>query len=143
MVRSILKRSPHLKAGLTEQDFKLLVDAGESGHANAVRSMLDFGFPISTRGTSYGGWDSTALDQAAWNGHGAVVRLLLKRGADPTVKHGFGGDALGAAIHGANHAGHSRLTAIAPLTYAANKKRLNAAIAYAKTGAQSKGDGDP
>jgi ankyrin repeat protein len=131
---AMLKRDPTLKESLTENEFKLLVDAGEAGNATAVRLMLDIGFPITTRGTSYGGWDATALDLAAWNGHAAVVRLLLKRGADPTVKHGYGGDALGAAIHGANHSGHKRGTAaVNALANVADDKRLEQAIEYAKS----------
>jgi ankyrin repeat protein len=131
---AMLRHNPELKDGLAEHDHKFLVDAGEAGNVNAVRLMLDMGFPITARGTSYGGWDATALDQAAWNGHGAVVRLLLKRGADPTVKHGYGGDALGAAIHGANHNGHLRgLGAVKALAAVATNERLAKAVEYAKT----------
>ena len=133
-VEAMLKNDPSLKAQITTDNHKLLVDAGESGNAKAVGLMLDFGFPIATRGTSYGGWDSTALDQSAWNGHARVVRLLLKRGADPSIKHGFGGDALGAAIHGASHAEHSRGVAAAKaLAEVASDQRLEKAIQYAAT----------
>ena len=133
-VSAILKHDPALKDGLTEPDFKLLVDAGESGNVSAVRLMLDTGFPITTRGTSYGGWDATALDYAAWRGHTPVVKLLLKRGADPTAKHGYGGDALGAAIHGFNHAEHSRGPgAVKALATVATDKRLEKAIEYARS----------
>jgi ankyrin repeat protein len=132
--RAMLKTNAQLKSELAESDYKLLVDAAEAGTVNAVRLMLDLGFPITTRGTSYGGWDATALDWAAWNGHGAVVRILLKRGADPTAKHGFGGDALGAAIHGANHAHHGRgIAAVKSLAAVASDERLAKAIEYAKT----------
>jgi ankyrin repeat protein len=41
------------------------------------------------------------------------VRALLAHGADPTTKNHFGGDALGTAIHGAAHAGHSHGAQIA------------------------------
>jgi ankyrin repeat protein len=129
-----LRRDPSLKSGLTDHDHKLLVDAAESGNPSAVRLMLEMGFPITTRCTSYGGWDAAALDLAAWHGHAPVVRLLLKRGADPTLKHGYGGDALGAAIHGANHAGHHRgLAAIRALAKVTGDTRLERAIEYAKT----------
>jgi hypothetical protein len=132
--QSMLRRNPALKNELTEQDHKLLVNAAEAGSLSAVRLMLDIAFPISTRGTTYGGWDATALDQAAWHGHAPIVRLLLKRGADPTIKHGYGGDALGAAIHGANHAHHNRgLSAIKALATVATPARLKKAIEYAGT----------
>jgi ankyrin repeat protein len=134
MANKMLSDDASLKSGLADDDFKLLVDAGETGNVSAVRLMLDVGFPISARGTSYGGWDSSALDQAAWHGHAGIVRLLLKRGADPSIKHGFGGDALGAAIHGANHAGHARgLSAIKALASVAGDDRLAEAIEYART----------
>ncbi len=131
---AMLRNDPALKENLTEFDHKLLVDAAEAGNANAVRLMLDIGFPVSTRGATYGGWDASALDVAAWNGHAAIVRLLHRRGADPSIKHGYGGDALGAAIHGASHGSHKRGTAaVKTLAMVASDKRLENAVEYAKT----------
>jgi ankyrin repeat protein len=131
---AMLRDNPGLKESLTESDHKLLVDAAEAGNAEGVRLMLDIGFPIGVRGAGYGGWDASALDYAAWLGHAPIVRLLLKRGADPTVKHGYGGDALAAAIHGASHSGHNRgLAAVKALAIVAGDERLERAVEGAKT----------
>jgi ankyrin repeat protein len=134
VVNRMLRKDPTLKSGWTDTDHRLLVDAAEAGTVDAVRLILDIGFPITARLTSYGGWDASALDYAAWNGHGAIVRLLLKRGADPTLKHGYGGDALGAAIHGANHNQRVRtLSAVKALAAVATTGRLESAIQYARS----------
>ncbi|MBN8711453.1 MAG: hypothetical protein BGO12_10400 [Verrucomicrobia bacterium 61-8] len=112
----------------------LLVDAAEAGNLEAVRLMLDLGFPIDTRGASYGGWNGTALDHAAWGGHVEIVRLLLERGADFRLVHSYNGTALGAAIHGASHAGHDRGAAtIEVLARAYTPSELNGYISYSKT----------
>ncbi len=112
----------------------LLVDAAEAGNLDAVQLMLDTGFPINTRGASYGGWNGTALDHAAWAGHVETVRLLLERGADFRLVHSYNGTALGAAIHGASHAGHDRGAAtIDILARAYTPSELNGYISYSET----------
>ncbi|MGH7214466.1 MAG: ankyrin repeat domain-containing protein [Tepidisphaeraceae bacterium] len=136
--RAMLDRDPSLRTGLTDRDHRLLVDATESGNVNAVRLMLDLGFPLETRQTTCGGWDATALHHAAWHGQADVVRLLLDRGADPKLKHSFGGDALSAAIHGANHAGHDRGPQVVELIARAYKpEELDHSIAYADSEANT------
>jgi ankyrin repeat protein len=45
-----------------------------------VRSLLDAGMPVDTRGWS----NFTPLDQAAMHGRADTVRLLIERGADLT-----------------------------------------------------------
>lgn len=112
----------------------LLVDAAEAGNLDAVRVMLDAGFPINTRGASYGGWNGTALDHASWAGHVEIVRLLLERGADCRLVHSYNGTALGAAINGASHAGHDRgVAAIDVLARAYTPSELNGYISYSET----------
>lgn len=112
----------------------LLVDAAEAGSLDAVRLMLDADFPINTRGASYGGWNGTALDHAAWAGHVEIVRLLLERGADFRLVHSYNGTALGAAINGASHAGHDRgALTIDVLARAYTPSELNGYISYSET----------
>ena len=54
--------------------------AAETGNTEAMRIMLDLGFPVDTRG---GGDDpGTALHAAAYAGSAAIARLLVERGAD-------------------------------------------------------------
>jgi ankyrin repeat protein len=50
------------------------------GRTNVVRSLLDAGLPVDTRGWS----NFTPLDQAAMHGRTETVRLLIERGADVT-----------------------------------------------------------
>ncbi len=54
-----------------------LVDAAGHGQAEAVRLMLDAGFPLDARGQD----GATPLHAAAGSGSAEVVRLLLDRGA--------------------------------------------------------------
>jgi ankyrin repeat protein len=48
------------------------------GRTDVVRSLLDAGMPVDTRGWS----NFTPLDQAAMHGRVDIVRLLIERGAD-------------------------------------------------------------
>jgi ankyrin repeat protein len=48
------------------------------GRTDVVRSLLDAGVPVDTRGWS----NFTPLDQAAMHGRVDIVRLLIERGAD-------------------------------------------------------------
>jgi ankyrin repeat protein len=50
------------------------------GRSDVVRSLLDAGMPVDTRGWS----NFTPLDQAAMHGRTETVRLLIDRGADLT-----------------------------------------------------------
>jgi len=57
-----------------------MIRAAETGNVEAMRIMLDLGFPPDTRG---GGDDpGTPLHTAAHAGSAAIARLLLERGAD-------------------------------------------------------------
>ncbi len=86
---------------LSSQDQLLLPHAAGAGNLRAVRLMLDLGFDPEISGP----W-GPALHEAAWSGHLEVVKLLLRRGARLDSHNCYGGDALGAAIHGATHGGH-------------------------------------
>lgn len=122
------------QAAVSEKDHHLLVDAAEAGHLAAVKLMLAEGFPIHTRGPSYGGWDGTALDHAAWRGEAKLVEFLLGQGANPRLKHSFGGDTLGAAIHGASHGNHQGGPAtVALLARRYQSGELEGYLKYAET----------
>jgi ankyrin repeat protein len=76
--RELLAGDPGLVA---RADPALLVVAARRDHREAVRLMLDLGFPIESRG----GFDmeATALNHAALHAHVEMVALLLEHGADP------------------------------------------------------------
>ncbi len=71
---------PGLAAPLTTEYHRILTDAADHGHAEAVQLMLDLGFPPDARSEQDDG--ATALHLAAAAGSVPTVRLLLDRGAD-------------------------------------------------------------
>lgn len=63
-----------------QQRSAAMIRAAETGNTEAMRIMLDLGFPVDTRG---GGDDpGTPLHTAAHAGSADIARLLLERGAD-------------------------------------------------------------
>ena len=77
---AVLSADPGLAARLTAEDHRVLTDAADHGLAEAVRLMLDLGFPPGARSEQDNG--ATALHLAAAAGSPGTVRLLLDRGAD-------------------------------------------------------------
>ncbi len=96
---SILARNPGLVGTLLGDDLELLPRYCWETNLDyeAVRLMLDLGFPVAQTTPVYG---FTPLHNAAWAGHADLVELLLNRGhptglVDPTYK----ATALGWALH--------------------------------------------
>ncbi len=77
---AVLAAKPDLAGRLTAEDHRVLTDAAGHGHTEAVRLMLDLGFPPGARSEPDNG--ATALHLAAAAGSPGTVRLLLDRGAD-------------------------------------------------------------
>ena len=77
---AVLAGRPDLAARLAAEDHRVLADAADHGHTEAVRLMLDLGFPPGARSEPDDG--ATALHLAAAAGSTGTVRLLLDRGAD-------------------------------------------------------------
>ncbi len=98
--RDRLARDPDLVARLADPDRALLVEAARLDHREAVRLMLDLGFPIEARGGDSAG---TAVNHAAFRAHAEMVDLLLARGADVEAVNHFGGTALGALTWSSRH----------------------------------------
>ena len=64
-----------------------LFDATRKGDLAAVKTALDGGADVNAKWR----YDQTALFIAAFRGHTDVAKLLLERGANPTVKDSFYG----------------------------------------------------
>jgi ankyrin repeat protein len=77
--RELIAEDPGLVDRLTEDERGAIGLAAERGDTEAVRLMLDLGFPLDARRGDHG---STALHAAAYSGSAETVRLLLARGAD-------------------------------------------------------------
>ena len=78
--RRLLDADPDLLARLGGDDHQALIQAADAGRTEAVRLMLDLGFPVGVRAADGDG--ATALHAAAASGSTAAVELLLRRGAD-------------------------------------------------------------
>ena len=77
--RQLIAEDPGLVDRLSEDERGAIELAAERGDTEAVRLMLDLGFPLDARRGDHG---STALHAAAYAGSAETVRLLLARGAD-------------------------------------------------------------
>jgi ankyrin repeat protein len=77
---ALLAADPHLAGQLTADDYRAMAGAAGMGATEAVRLMLDLGFPPGSQSGEDDG--ATALHLAASAGAAATVRLLLERGAD-------------------------------------------------------------
>lgn len=95
----IATRHPGLIPSLPDADLELLARYCWETNTNyeAVRLMLDLGFPIAHPETTHG---YTALHNAAWAGSAALVDLLIERGHPVDIRDpGYNATPLGFAIH--------------------------------------------
>ncbi len=81
----LLQEHPGLVRSLTDEDRGTLVAAADRDDADAVRLMLELGFPVNLPAGPGG---ATALHAAAGSGSVQVVRLLIEAGADLDVLDG-------------------------------------------------------
>lgn len=90
--RRIQARHPELPGALPAERLRLLPDAAAWGSGDAVKVMVELGWPIAARG---GDWDASALNHAVFRGDADLLAFLLAHGANWRDLHGFGSDALG------------------------------------------------
>ena len=91
---------------LSDDRLRLLPDAAAWGSRDAVKVMVELGWPIAARG---GDWDASALNHAVFRGDAGLLAFLLEHGASWRDMHGFGSDALGtlswASVNEPEHVG--------------------------------------
>jgi hypothetical protein len=90
--RRIQAQHPELPRSLPQDRLRLLPDAVAWGSGDAVKVMVELGWPLDARG---GDWDATALNHAVFCGDVDLTAFLLDHGANWRDTHGYGSDVLG------------------------------------------------
>jgi ankyrin repeat protein len=99
-VRSLLASRPTLARELAEDDVRLIADAAETNRTDAVRLMLEAGWPADARGKH----GATALHWAGFHGNAAMARELVRRGAPLDARTTeFEGTPLEWTLYGSRH----------------------------------------
>ena len=100
LCRRLLAAHPGLAGTLTPDQLRKIADAAQANNINAVRLMLEAGWPVDARGQHR----ATPLHWAAFNGNAEMTRLLLAHHAPVHVRGDeFDATPLGWATHGAEH----------------------------------------
>ena len=88
----ILAGNPGILMAMAEEHRKQLPNLAQAGCTDAVRLMVELGWPIDIRG---GDIDGSALNHAVFRGDADLTRFLLARGADWRVRHGYNDNVIG------------------------------------------------
>ena len=97
LVKQLLAVRPDLPGTLTADHQRKVADAAQENHVNAVRLMLEAGWPVDARGQH----NATPLHWAGFNGHPEMTRLLLAHQAPVDIKGDeYDGTPLDWARHG-------------------------------------------
>jgi hypothetical protein len=102
---ALLASRPDMVRSLSEDDRRKLVDAAQNNNTDAVRLMLNAGWPVDARGQHR----ATVLHWAAWHGNASMVREILRH--QPPIEdaeNDFRGTPLGWAQHGSENGWHCK-----------------------------------
>lgn len=99
-VHAIKSEHPQIIHSLYPEDQSLIAHAAWNNQLDAVRTMLEAGFPVDARIHPQ---SATALHQSACRGNSAAVQILLAHGASVDAINEFGGTPLGSCIWGSLH----------------------------------------
>jgi hypothetical protein len=102
--REYLSKYPDAAKLLSEADLRKLPDAAQTNNTNAVRLMLEAGWPVDTRGDA----GATALHWAGFHGNAEMARQILQ--FHPTLElksREHTGTAVSWTIYGSGNGWHS------------------------------------
>jgi hypothetical protein len=99
-VHALLKEYPGIVQSLKPEDQSVMADAAGRHRVDAMRRMLDVGFPVDVRRDDQ---SATALHHAAVQGDDEIVRMLVEHGASLDILNAFGGTPLSSCIWGSLH----------------------------------------
>ena len=103
----ILTAQPEIFQRLSESQLRQLPNLTEAGCTDAVRLMVELGWPIRIRG---GDWDASALNLAVSRGDAELTRFLLEHGASWTEQHGHGDNVNGTLAWASRNHDPARVT---------------------------------
>jgi ankyrin repeat protein len=104
LVRETLTKQPGLVAALSEAERQRLTAAAQSNNTNAVRLMLEAGWPVETHRRD----GATALHWAAFHGNAAMTREILRFHPPLETKDfSYHATPMGWATHGSLHGWHA------------------------------------
>jgi ankyrin repeat protein len=102
LFRASLAKRPNFIAALSDEDRRRLPDAAQNNNRQAVKLMLEAGWPVDARGE----YNMTSLQWASWHGNAEMVREILRHGPQLEVDCEHGITALGSALHGSENGWH-------------------------------------